>query len=105
MQQEPEMTHPIKMTNTLALLGAVVLMSLALARGISSDLHVPAAQILVAECQGFEALASAGGKRLTCSADVAALTDETEPHDPPSGDATPATVPAPAVPTPLHKKA
>lgn len=113
MQQEPDMNHPIKMTNTLALLGAVLLLSLALARGISSDLHVPAARILVAECQGFEALATAGGKRLTCSAEVAALSDDTDRHEPSSADKVPATVPAAldapvgpvAAPAAAHKKA
>lgn len=77
------MTTPIKKYNTLALLGAIALMSLAFARGVVEDLHVPAAQILVAECQGFEALASVGGKRLTCSADVAVLGDDTAVRESP----------------------
>ena len=34
----------------------------------TAALHVPAARLLVAECQGFEALASVGHKPLTCDA-------------------------------------
>ncbi len=99
-----EMTTPIKTYNTLALLGAIALMSLALARGIASDLHVPAARILVAECQGFEALATAGGKRLTCSADVAVLDEGPKVHESPVAPEPVAPV-APAVPAAPRKKA
>ncbi len=107
MQQELEMTHSIKTTTTLALLGAIALLSLALARGISSDLHLPAARILVAECQGFEALATVGGKRMTCNADVIALTDDTDAHEmpPPPAPATAPATDAVAVPTAVRKKA
>lgn len=60
------MSSPIKLRHTAALLGGIVLGAIALGESIAADLHVPAARILAAECQGFEALATAGGKPLTC---------------------------------------
>lgn len=69
------MTSAIKLRHTAALLVGIVLGAIALGESISADLHVPAARILAAECQGFEALATAGGKPLTCG---------------PQGDAAPA---------------
>ena len=74
------MTTPIKLHNTLALFGAIALLSLAFARGVSADLHLPAAEILAAECQGFETLASTGGTRLTCT-DVAVVPDAVDRPD------------------------
>ena len=78
MQQELEntMTAPIKLRNTFALLVAIGLGAIALGESISADLHVPAARIIAAECQGFEALATVGGKPLTCTPQVATV----EPH-------------------------
>ena len=61
------MSSPIKLRNTVGLLIGIGLAAIALGQSISADLHVPAARILAAECQGFEALASAGGKPLTCN--------------------------------------
>ncbi len=69
------MYAPIRLRNTLALLGAVALAAIALGQSVSADLHVPAARILVAECQGFEALATAGGQPMTCNAGVAVAPD------------------------------
>ena len=66
------MSQPIRLRSTLALLAGIALAALALAESISADLHVPAARILAAECQGFEALATAGGKPLSCNAPLAA---------------------------------
>lgn len=60
------MSPPIKLRHTAALLVGIVLGAIALGESISADLHVPAARILAAECQGFEALATAGGTPLTC---------------------------------------
>ncbi len=70
------MSSPIKLRNTIALLIAIGLGAIALGQSISADLHVPAARIMAAECQGFEALATVGGKPLTCSPQVAVA----EPH-------------------------
>ena len=61
------MNSRIRIRDTVALLIAVVVAAIALGQGISADLHVPAARILVAECQGFEALATVGGTPLTCN--------------------------------------
>ncbi len=71
------MSTPIRIHNTVALLAAIVVGAFALGRSVSADLHVPAARMLAAECQGFEALASAGHPTLTCNADVALAA----PHD------------------------
>ena len=62
------MNPPIRLHSTAALLAAIALGAIAFGQGVSADLHVPAARLLVAECQGFEALASAGHKPLTCDA-------------------------------------
>jgi|GEM_PF-3412952 len=62
-----KMSSPIKLRNTIALLVGIGLGAIALAQSVSADLHVPAARIIAAECQGFEALATVGGKPLTCS--------------------------------------
>ena len=70
------MNAPIKLRDTVALLIAIGLGAIALGESISADLHVPAARILAAECEGFEALATVGGKPLTCAPQVAS----TDPH-------------------------
>jgi hypothetical protein len=67
------MNAPIKLRNTFALLAAIGFGAIALGQSVSADLHVPAARILVAECQGFEALATVGVKPLSCSGGVAAV--------------------------------
>lgn len=61
------MSSPIKFRNTVALLIGIGLGAIALGRSIAADLHVPAARIIAAECQGFEALATVGGKPLDCN--------------------------------------
>ncbi len=66
------MSPPIKLRNTVALLIGIGLGAIALGQSIAADLHVPAARIIAAECQGFEALATAGGRPLTCNPQVAA---------------------------------
>ena len=66
------MSSPIKLRTTIGLLIAIGLGAIALGQSISADLHLPAARILAAECQGFEALATAGGKPLTCNPQQAA---------------------------------
>ena len=63
---------PVRIRTTLALLAAIAAGAVALGHGVAVDLHVPAAQLLAAECQGFEALASVGNAPLTC--DAAAVT-------------------------------
>ena len=80
------MNTPIKLRNTVGLLVAIGFGAIALGQSVSADLHVPAARILVAECEGFEALATVGGKPLNCSPDVAAA-------DIHARDAVPAVVP------------
>ena len=73
MQQEDDaMSTPIRLRSTLALLAGIALAAIALAQSVSADLHLPAARILAAECQGFEALATVGGTPMTCSARIAA---------------------------------
>lgn len=62
------MNAPIRIRDTVALLLAVVAGAVALGQVIAADVHVPAARMLAAECQGFEALASVGATRMTCSA-------------------------------------
>lgn len=66
------MNAPIKLRHTFALLAAIGFGAIAFGQSVSADLHVPAARMLAAECQGFEALATVGGRPLTCSGDVAA---------------------------------
>ena len=61
------MSPPIRLRDTAALLVGVVLVAIAFGKSVSADLHVPAAELLVAECEGFEALASAGREPLTCA--------------------------------------
>lgn len=58
----------IRIRDTVALLVAVVAGAFALGQGIAANLHVPAARIIAAECQGFEALATVGGTPMTCNA-------------------------------------
>ncbi len=50
-----------------AVAGAVSLSALAVATGIAQH-DEPAARFVVAECQGFDALASAGSQRVSCEA-------------------------------------
>lgn len=59
---------PVRLRTTLALLAAIAAGAVALGHGVAVDLHVPAARLLAAECQGFEALASVGHAPLTCDA-------------------------------------
>jgi hypothetical protein len=59
--------------NLIALCFAIVLAVAALAVGLGIDQlaasQAPVTKMLVAECQGFDALATAGGKSLACQAD------------------------------------
>ena len=77
------MSSPIKLRNTFALLIGIGLGAIALGESVSADLHVPAARILAAECQGFEALATVGGKPLSCTPQVAVA----DPHAAVAADA------------------
>lgn len=73
------MNSRIRLRDTVALLIAIVAAAIALGQGVSNDLHVPAARILVAECQGFEALATVGGTPLTCTAPLRPADDAARP--------------------------
>lgn len=66
------MNAPIRIRDTVALLVAIVAAAIALGQGIAADMHVPAARMLAAECQGFEALATVGGTPMTCNAALSA---------------------------------
>jgi hypothetical protein len=89
----PRIRRPL--VNFVALLAAVLLAVVAVVAGVAGH-DEPAARFVVVECQGFEALASAGSARVTC--DAAPADAETSP------DVKPVDAPAPAV-TPLHSRA
>lgn len=74
MQQENQdtMKSSIRIRDTLGLLLAIVAGAGALAGGVAAEIDVPAARLLVAECQGFEALASVGNARLSCAPAISA---------------------------------
>ncbi len=71
-----KMNTPILLRHTIALLFVIAAAAIGLGELVSADLHVPTARILVAECQGFEALATVGGTPLDCAAGVAAVDEE-----------------------------
>jgi hypothetical protein len=83
--QEIKMSKPTPSHyNLIALCIAIVLAAAALAVGLGNDRlaasQAPVTKMLVAECQGFDALATAGGKSLACQADQPAPAIEPE-HD------------------------
>ncbi len=61
--------------NAAALVGALALAVAAVATGVAQH-EEPAARFVVAECQGFDALASVGGEPSTCAAPKPCGTDD-----------------------------
>jgi hypothetical protein len=57
----------IRVRDTLGLLFVIGAAAVAFAGGVAAEIDVPAARLLVAECQGFEALATAGNAPLSCA--------------------------------------
>jgi hypothetical protein len=53
--------------NAAAFVAAILLAAVAVVAGVAGH-DEPAARFVVVECQGFEALASAGSARVTCDA-------------------------------------
>ena len=59
----------------VAVVAAALLGAFAVVTGVA-DHEEPGARYVVIECQGFDALASAGARRMSCDADPAAGVDE-----------------------------
>jgi hypothetical protein len=83
--QEIKMSKPTPSHyNLIALCFAIALGAAALAVGLGNDSlavsQAPVTKMLVAECQGFDALATAGGKSQACQADQPAAAVEPD-HD------------------------
>jgi hypothetical protein len=87
--------------NFVALLAAVLLALAAVVAGIAGH-DEPAARFVVLECQGFEALASAGSERVRCDAAPEAAVNAAP--DAAGSDVKPVDAPAPALGS-LHSRA